>query len=138
MALQQREVDHQRQELNEWQADMDRRQRDATAALEAVIQLARGQPAPTSQPDEPPSAPPQQGLDPSPPPQPTSPQRPEQHPAGQQDIPFQNPKQQPPSRAGCDNPQRQRQSRAGQPPQSPRRQTTEEPNSSSRGQHPFC
>ena len=49
LALQQREIERQRQELNEQQANMDRRQRDATTALEAAIQLARGQAVPASQ-----------------------------------------------------------------------------------------
>ncbi|XP_062100893.1 uncharacterized protein LOC133806821 [Humulus lupulus] len=88
---------------------MDHRQRDATAALKAAIQLGRGQPAPASQPDQPPNVPPQQGPHSGhpqhhhTPPQPASPQRPEQPPATQQDIPFQDPEQQPPSRAGRDN-----------------------------------
>ena len=51
MVLQKMEIDWQCRELNERQADMDRWQRDATATLEEAIQLARGQPAPTSQPD---------------------------------------------------------------------------------------
>ncbi|XP_062100762.1 uncharacterized protein LOC133806682 [Humulus lupulus] len=133
MALQQREIDCQRQELNERQADMDRQQRDTTAALEASIQLARGQPAPTSQPDQPPRVPPQQDPNSSHPSQPASPPRPKQPPAAQQDIPFQDPEQHPPSRAGRDNPHHQRQNRVGQPPRSPKCQTAEEPNPPSRG-----
>ena len=57
LALQQREIERQRQELNERQTDMDRRQRDATTALEAAIQLAQGHATPASQPDQPPNAP---------------------------------------------------------------------------------
>ncbi|XP_062085412.1 uncharacterized protein LOC133791504 [Humulus lupulus] len=113
----QREIDRQHQELNEQQADMDRRQRDATAALEEAIQLARGQPAPASQLDQPPSTHPQQNPQLDHPqhyhnsPQPANPQRPEQPPTAQQDRSFQDPEQQPSYRAGQDNPQQQRQNR---------------------------
>ncbi|XP_062103993.1 uncharacterized protein LOC133815131 [Humulus lupulus] len=115
---------------------MDLRQREAIATLEEAIQLARGQPAPTSQPNQPPSVPPQQGPNLSHPPQPASPQRPEQPPVAQQDIPFQDPEYKPPSRVGQDNPQRPRQNRAGQPPLSPRHQTAVESNPPSRGKRP--
>ncbi|XP_062099125.1 uncharacterized protein LOC133805034 [Humulus lupulus] len=136
LVLQQREIECQRQELNERKAYMDHRQRDATAALEAAIQLAQGQVALASQPDQPPNAPPQRAPNPSPPLQPASPQRLEQLPAVQQDIPIQDPEQQPPSQAGRGNPQHQRQNRAGKPPQSPRRPMVDEPNPLSRGQRP--
>ncbi|XP_062099633.1 uncharacterized protein LOC133805462 [Humulus lupulus] len=75
MSMQQREIECQCQELSEWQADMDRRQRDDMVALEAAIQLAQSQTAPASQPDQPPSVPPQRAPNPSPPLQPASPQR---------------------------------------------------------------
>ncbi|XP_062118974.1 transcriptional activator ptaB-like [Humulus lupulus] len=110
MVLQQREIDWQRRELNEWQANMDCWQRDATIALEVAIQLARGQLAPTSQPNQPPSSHPQQNLQSERPqyhhnpPQPRSPQGAEQPPAAQQERQAHNPdrnnKQQPPSRSG--------------------------------------
>ncbi|XP_062114258.1 glutenin, low molecular weight subunit-like [Humulus lupulus] len=86
-------------------ADMDHQQRYATAALEAAIQLAQGQPAPASQPDQPPGAHPQQNPHSEHPqyhhnpPQPRNPQRPEQPPAAQQERPVQDPEQRPPSRA---------------------------------------
>ena len=67
MASQQREIEHKRQELSERQAEMDPRQRDAMAALEAAIKLARNQAALASQPDQPPNGPPQRGPNPSPP-----------------------------------------------------------------------
>ncbi|XP_062105035.1 uncharacterized protein LOC133816690 [Humulus lupulus] len=136
MALQQREIECQHQELNKRQADMDRRQRDATVTLEVAIQLARGQPAPNSQPDLTPNVPPQQGTKLSPPPQPASLQRPDQPPVAQRDIPFQNPEQQPPSRSGRENPQHQWHNTAGRPPRSPRCQTAEEPNPLNKGQRP--
>ncbi|XP_062099895.1 uncharacterized protein LOC133805752 [Humulus lupulus] len=85
MVLQQMES----RELNERKADMDRRQRDATTALEASIQLARGQPAPTSQPNQPPNSHPHQNLQSyhpqyhHNPPHPRSPQRLEQPLAAQ-------------------------------------------------------
>ncbi|XP_062093613.1 transcriptional activator ptaB-like [Humulus lupulus] len=116
--------------------------RDATAALEAAIQLARGQHAPTSQPDQPPNTHPQQNpqLDHPQhhhnPPQPANPLRLEQPPTAQQERSFQDPEQQPPSRAGQENPQQHRQYRAGQRPRSPRRRTAEEQNPPSRGQRP--
>ncbi|XP_062093479.1 glutenin, low molecular weight subunit-like [Humulus lupulus] len=122
MVLQQREIDRQRQKLNERQADMDRRQRDVTAALEAAIQLAHGQPAPASQLDQPPSTHPQQNSHSKLPqhhhnlPQPMHPQRLEQPPTTQQERPFQDPEQQPPSRNGRENTQQQRQNRVGQHP----------------------
>ncbi|XP_062118493.1 uncharacterized protein LOC133832126 [Humulus lupulus] len=125
---------------------MDRRQIDATSALEVAIQLARGQPAPTSQPDQPPSSHPQQNPQlerpqyHQDPPQPRNPQGPEQPPIAQQERPVQNPdrnnEQQPPSRAGRDNVQQQRLNRAEQHPKSPRRQTAGEQNPPSRGQRP--
>ncbi|XP_062100034.1 uncharacterized protein LOC133805903 [Humulus lupulus] len=86
---QQREIDRQRQELNGWQADMDHQKRDATAALEAAIQQARGQPALVSQPVQPPSTHPQENPHTEHPqqyhnpPQPRNPQRPEQPSAAQ-------------------------------------------------------
>ncbi|XP_062113713.1 transcriptional activator ptaB-like [Humulus lupulus] len=142
MVLQQREIDRQRQELNDQQANIDRRQRDDTAALVTAIQLARGQLAPASQPNQPTSTHPQQNPHSElpqhqhNPPQPMHPQRQEQPLAAQQERPFQNPEQQPTSRAGRENTQQQRQNRAGQHPRSPRCQTVEEQNPPSSGQRP--
>ncbi|XP_062080761.1 uncharacterized protein LOC133785552 [Humulus lupulus] len=122
--------------------DMDHRQRDSIASLEAAIQLARGKLAPASQPDQPPSTHPQQNPHSEHPqlhhnpPQPMHPQRPEQPLVVQQERPFQDPEQQPPSRVGRENNQKQRQNRVGQHPRSPRCQTTEEQNLPSRGQRP--
>ncbi|XP_062100105.1 uncharacterized protein LOC133805979 [Humulus lupulus] len=115
---------------------MDRWQRDAMAALEAVIQLARGPAAPASQSDQPPSVPPQRAPNPSPPIQPASPQRREQPPVAQDDVPIRDPKQQPTSQASRGNPQRQRQNRVGQSPCSPRHPEDDEQNPPSRGQRP--
>ena len=67
MAWQQQEIERQRLELSERQAEMDRCQREAMAALEAALQLARNQAAPASQPDQPTNGPPQRGPNPSPP-----------------------------------------------------------------------
>ena len=108
MASQQREIERQFQELSERQAEMDRRQRDAMAALEVAIQLDRSQAAPASQPDHPPNRLPQRGPNPSPPLQPVSPQRPEQPPMPQDDVRPKDPEQQPPSQAGRGNPPRPR------------------------------
>ncbi|XP_062119176.1 uncharacterized protein LOC133832914 [Humulus lupulus] len=110
----QREIGKHCQELNEGQADMDRRQRDATASLEVAIQLARGQPVPASQLDLPPNTHPEQNSHSEHPqyhhnpPQPRNPQRPKQPPATQQERPVQDPEQRPPSRAGRDNAQQRR------------------------------
>ncbi|XP_062080684.1 glutenin, low molecular weight subunit-like [Humulus lupulus] len=102
LALQQREIERQRQELNERQTEMDRRHRDATTALEAAIHFTRGHAAPASQPDQPPRASPQRAPNPSPPIQPTSPQRSEQPPVSQDDVPIRDPEQQPPSQRNSD------------------------------------
>ncbi|XP_062119150.1 uncharacterized protein LOC133832887 [Humulus lupulus] len=115
---------------------MDRQQRDATAALEATIQLGRGQAASASQPEQSPNAPPQQAPNPSPLLQLVNPQRPKQPPYVQQDIPIQDPEQQPPPRTGRDNPQYQRKNKAEQPPRSLRHPMADEQNPPSRGQHP--
>ncbi|XP_062118734.1 glutenin, low molecular weight subunit-like [Humulus lupulus] len=121
---------------------MDRQQRDVNVALEAAIQLARGQPAPASQPDQPPITHPQQNPHSEHPqyhhnpPQPRNPQGPEQPPVAQQERPVQNPEQQPPSRVDRDNSQQQRQNRVEQLPRSPRCQTAEEKNPPSMGQRP--
>ena len=136
MASQPREIERQRQELSERQAEMDRRQRDAMAALEAALQLARNQAAPASQPDQPLNGPPQRGPNPSPPIQPSRPQRPEQPPMPQDDVPLRDPEAQPPSQAGRGNPPQPRQNKAGQPPRSPRCHRGDEPNPQSRGPHP--
>ena len=77
MARQQQEIERQCLELSERQAEMDRCQREAMAALEAALQLARNQAALASQPDQPTDGPTQRGPNPSPPIQPSSPQRPE-------------------------------------------------------------
>ena len=73
MAQQQQEIERQRLELSERQAEMDRHKREAMAALEAALQLARNQAAPASQPNQPSNGPPQRGPNPSPPLQPISP-----------------------------------------------------------------
>ncbi|XP_062118507.1 glutenin, low molecular weight subunit-like [Humulus lupulus] len=122
---------------------MDRRQRDATAALEVAIQLARGQPTLASQSDQPPNTHPQQNPHSKHPqhhhnlPQPMNPQGSEQPPDAQQERPFYDLEQQPSSRADQNNTQQQRQNWAKQHPRSPGRQMAEEQNPPSRGQRPL-